>query len=371
MLVQQVGFWAPRVGAVLFAAAMAAAVTVWAIGGRSVSPPHPIAEQWIDAVSQFGIEPLYPPQEDFVVGDVLAFITDDALRDVSKDPLPKRSIKLVHIDLSQELETTYGATYQFPQTKSAPEKTTDIWTLHDPATESLFKTGGPRRDLPLALFPAFSVARLRAAEIGSSGIGAIFGLDASGDATVEMKVDGVETYGIPAIPAELALIRFCTAAATAQYCRDHGARVQLSMLIGQQIFDQIEIKDRKEKRPRYSVEIGLVSRVYLARSVESIVRSGSTVRSSMRLGAQDASSQENSPPKIDANGATPTYTRPKELSLALSATASQFPAAITGAPTPGGSTTVRQTDSHTLSITKILSRPIAFGFRTVRWMPGK
>ena len=65
-------------------------------------PPDPDAEAtaraWNDAVGRLGIQPVFPPEEDFHVGDVWAVIADTEDR-----PLLGRAIRIGHLDLRQVL----------------------------------------------------------------------------------------------------------------------------------------------------------------------------------------------------------------------------------------------------------------------------
>lgn len=139
-------------------------LTYWATRTPQPMPTTPIAEQWIQAVRQFGLEPVYPPQEDFLVGDIIAVISDDAAHDLSKSPLPTRALKLDHVDLTKALDEAYSVTYRFPGSKARPAGDGAIWETQT-TNESVFKiANGPRTSLPVALLPSFSVRAERLAD---------------------------------------------------------------------------------------------------------------------------------------------------------------------------------------------------------------
>lgn len=89
------------------------AVGIVLVVRRMTSDPLPEAEiqpleaAWADAVARYGLEPVFPPQEDLAVGDLLAVVVaDDDSDPVSADkkvdrksPLLKRSVKLAHIEV--------------------------------------------------------------------------------------------------------------------------------------------------------------------------------------------------------------------------------------------------------------------------------
>ncbi len=72
-----------------------------------------------------------------------------------------------------------------------------------------------------------------------------------------------------AVLAELRLLDFAKMTQRKGFCSQQGLRKQLSILIGKRIDDSV--KDRKTgvERPRFSVELALVSRVFLARSIQT------------------------------------------------------------------------------------------------------
>ncbi len=73
--------------------------------GPAEQPKLSVAKQWNEAIQKLGFEPVYPPVEDIQVGDVFAMITDDEASDSAADePFAGRSIKLLHLDLTREIE---------------------------------------------------------------------------------------------------------------------------------------------------------------------------------------------------------------------------------------------------------------------------
>src|SRR5271156_5444212 len=69
-----------------------------------------VEKQWRDAVSQYGIEPVFPPEEDFAVGDLFVEVVDDTDPDQSvqkvgsSSSFRSRSVKVDHIDVREQLE---------------------------------------------------------------------------------------------------------------------------------------------------------------------------------------------------------------------------------------------------------------------------
>ena len=61
-----------------------------------------VAAAWNESISQLGITPLYPPQEDFFVGDLWAVIVGGPDK-----PLLGKAVRVGHIDMKAEMGKSY------------------------------------------------------------------------------------------------------------------------------------------------------------------------------------------------------------------------------------------------------------------------
>ncbi|MGY2811968.1 hypothetical protein [Bradyrhizobium sp. USDA 4506] len=325
-----------------------------------------VAQQWNEAIARLGIEPVYPPQEDIAVGDVFVLITDDALKNLEKEPIAVKALKLWHLDLSAQLEQTYAEMYKFPETPDPPGDGKP-WKFTS-SQNSIFGTQTTRGDLPLVLFPGFTIASTRAANIRANTprwFGGAFGGSAASDVTTEVRISAAESYGLPGLMAEHELTKFCRDPVMKLQCTDAEARKQMSIVVGSKIFDQVEDPGTKKKRPRYALEIALVSRVFLTRSMHT------TIRRAGRGSALASGGAEMPPVPL------PTARLEDNSASAGTPVASGKPEGdVTGetakpAPTsPGVTTSLQFGNSSVISTVDILQRPVAFGYRSVRWIPG-
>ncbi|GMO12210.1 hypothetical protein [Bradyrhizobium sp. TM233] len=346
----------------IVAAAATFALVRWA--GTGEQPKLSVAKQWNEAIQKLGFEPVYPPVEDIQVGDVFAMISDDAVSDSATDePFAGRSIKLLHLDLTPEIEEAYRAVYQFPATNVRPEHDGQIWPQAN-STESLFKPPATRTTLPLVLFPRFTITNVKRASGSASAMSQLlsggFGADASSTETVEVRFSATETYGVPAVPAELRLLDFCEDDATKGFCSQQGLRKQLSILIGKRIDDKV--KDRKTgvERPRFSVELALVSRVFLARSIQTSMGEDGSTRGNVGVNRQavlPAAAAEAAPAAAGASGdGKPQPPAPTPQAGPNDA--------------PGGAIAFeRRATSNVLLPDTLLPRPVVVGFKSVRLRP--
>ncbi len=245
----------------------AGVVLLWSWAQKSPDTHLSVADQWLQTVGNYGIEPVYPPQEDVLVGDVYAVIAGDKAGDVRKVAPLSKSIKLYHIDMTKEIEATYGASYQFPATAARPKEATDIWS-ESVSDGSVFAPVATRRALPLALLPDFTIEADRKVAVDNGLMNRLsLALSANNEAKLTMHVDGVETYGVNAIDAEVELANFCADPSYKPLCTDSGIRRQLSIITGDDIF--MKVKEGAAETYRYEVNLALVSRVYLVRGIET------------------------------------------------------------------------------------------------------
>jgi len=319
--------WVWRLCIVVVALAAGVAIYVWVMSPDQQQDT--VAEQWIKAVSNYGIEPAYPPQEDLYVGDVFAIIAGDVTRDISADPLPTRAIKLRHLDLTEKIEKEYAQSYHFPTTLDAPDKG-KIWPQTE-TSSSVFAKTDVMKSLPIALLPDFTIKAKKRATFDTGALTDLaeqFGMTVSRDRLTSFKLEGILTYGVSALDAEIALNGFCNDKVTKSVCNDAGLRLQLSNILGDAIKEKV-----KNGSFRYIVELEIINRVYLIRRIETSIDDARGLDVNAKAGA-----------------VLPTPTPTETPSEATSA-----------------SGTVESKSGSLISVTpQTFERPVTFGFRSVR-----
>jgi hypothetical protein len=250
--------------------------------GTPTSESNVVAD-WNETIKTLGIEPVFPPEEDLYVGDILAVIVDDENPTQIKAKnraLLNRAIKLAHLNLHDELVKTYG---ELPFFSSGPVKNKDVKQVEatpepqkiEATAESqkqsvpeveIFDVPNKRIALPLAAFPGFSIHHRSAASV-IGFLKAQFSVRQYQDDDVELTIPFVETYGIPSVTATKILNKFCVE--NAEICNDAVLRKQLSF-VSPAVFekDAAALRDRNELRYYANIDLELVNRVYLATSIE-------------------------------------------------------------------------------------------------------
>jgi hypothetical protein len=234
---------------------------------RSESESEDVATRWNKSIGQLGIEPVFPPDEDFYVGDVLAIV---AIGDRS---LQGKSVRIAHLDLGKEVSenTSYGPI--FGETPVL-EKDHEFRRL-ERAEISSPETVGNKINLRLVAFPGVTITRVTKAS-GSLGLNwGWFGAGRDDQENDEIRIPIAESYGVAAPAGLFKIINWCKDDKTAIYCRDEFVRSLVAYSVGSEVL-------RTDDQGNYinRLELRLVSRVFLMREIEHRVR-----RSLARSGA--------------------------------------------------------------------------------------
>jgi hypothetical protein len=342
-----------------------------------------VATAWNEAVSLLNIEPIYPPQEDVYVGDIYAVVTR------ADRGFLGRSIKLWHVDLSDEIKNAYLNVPMFP-TLAPAENSQSAW--EQGTSDDLFGNG-QRKALPLVAFPGFKIRSSRQAEVAmSSGsslshwFGGLFGFVRDDDEIEELQFPRSETYGVNAVVASSALRLFCKDERSLPLCTESGARRMLSMVVGEDIWKpEIDPKSKTETgRFAMGVELMLINQVYLTRSIVHVhlanSNRGQTVQLIAKLKlltgddwiAPNESSGRSEPKSAgranDSNASTGNKQTENALVEAQRARIQGIINELVQAD-PSLGAGAYSFDGRNITLNQSFPRPIAFGFRGVRMVP--
>jgi hypothetical protein len=237
-----------------------------------------VEQKWNAAIRDLGVEPVYPPEEDIEVGDVFAIVSYDSLPEngVVDSPIANHAIRLWRMDLSKDIEQNYKNTYVFGSKVSSPDalahgpETSDATAPKSEAdgSESVFKLVDHRATLPIVTFPKFVISNNRSS--GTRDFSDLFGFKSQSQSGVktEVFIRNTQTYGVPYLVAQRALISFCKDLFPPM-CTESAVRKVLSTRIGEQIYDRGIDKRTKNQEYRMTVELGLINRVFLTQKIET------------------------------------------------------------------------------------------------------
>jgi hypothetical protein len=215
-----------------------------------------VGRSWNESLERLGIIPVFPPQEDFYVGDVWAVAESS---DRTSEQVQGNSVRIGHIDLRKDMEEERK--YQFIFSDTGNLSSNDSFRRQDPA-EIQVSAPSSRVYLTLTAFPGLSISRTSHAS-GSLGW-SIGGLGSGRDDTrlEEIRIPVAETYGASPVAAFIKLDDWCAGAYTKIFCTDSFLRRILAYSIGERVL--------AARNGRYLVrlQLRLVTRVLLAREIE-------------------------------------------------------------------------------------------------------
>ncbi|MES0151772.1 hypothetical protein NKJ95_32180 [Mesorhizobium sp. M0012] len=293
---------------------------------------------WNKAIERLGIQPLYPPQEDFFVGDVYITLDDPEgeidgqLVRYPTNVYKGRGVKIGHIDMRESIKK--GAQpFRFPETKIIEGKATaDQLRSELPpetASDDLIR-------LSLVAFPGISVKHY--INTGSEFWRFVAGRR-SGEIE-EISIPYAESYGAPVVDSLLALGKYCTDVATKELCNDEVARKILGYVLGN------DVNAVHGSKYVFPISVTIVGQVFLARELKIRRYRGDSLSTHLNKGA--LTGEQLATALGDASSASPA---------GVSRPAIESPIIQSG--------DYENAQSTRVSLDQIFARPVAFGFRRV------
>ena len=335
---------------------------------------------WADAIAKYGLEPVFPPQEDLAVGDLLAVVvadddTDPESEDKKVDrrsPLLKRSAKLAHIDVRPQLDAAYEMIPAFPLSES-PLPVAKPGAIPGEALPSksssvtrLFTAGVREGDLPRAAFSSLKIQGVNSAAAGfAAGSRGSTNFAASREALEELHLAEVSTYGLPSVRALEILTAYCTDEKTKNHCLESTARKHLQPIVGDRVNLEY-VDDKGNNRHAITVEIVIVSRVYLTRSITHLRRANSAQSGGARIAGpitqDDGAKVANDPPAPSPPGGEVADATAVALRKRIDELEKQLSQMRTG-----GAISRESSSGSEILLKEKLDRPVAFAYRSIRY----
>jgi hypothetical protein len=253
-------------------AALAGAVVVgvgltWALRGGT--DPSTIVDQdemitaWNSAVSRLGINPVYPPSEDFHVGDLWAVLIEDenADRDDRSNAALGKSVRLLHMPFPED---KFAIRWDAGETRLVGSSQTVAFQQDD----ELRRPQAGNLRMSVVNFPGLTINAKAKLDLKTGALGFIFGADS--ESFEVMKISSAVTYGVSAVEANIGLSELCDAVASnrfAVYCTDAFARTILASSVNSRALDTITLPNG-QRQYKHAVQLRLISRVFLTRQIE-------------------------------------------------------------------------------------------------------
>ncbi|KDR91075.1 hypothetical protein K538_06140 [Agrobacterium tumefaciens GW4] len=226
-----------------------------------------LPKRWNESIRRLGITPVYPPQEDIYVGDIIAEVVDSGHKfkslpdDLQSESFIGRYVKVTQIPhLRQYLSLKSEAPYFGDNTWQQGE---EKLALSQPRSE--VQNNGTTSGLEVkdVLFPVIKIERRE----GMAGLWNTIGFGGARADVEEIELQNVQTYAINPFHAQYALIQFCAGEKTQLLCNDEYLREKLSYILGRDILRSAETKDCG-LRYIYDIRLLVVRQAFLTRGVK-------------------------------------------------------------------------------------------------------
>jgi hypothetical protein len=257
--------------------ALSILLVVGIAGCSAVTPSAELHKKYAEAAREVGVTPVYPPREEFQIGDVYL---------VSSDPVDLNSSVSMWLgtldDLRIDAEKFLNSRVVFANTGvTADDKDSGVARTHL-GQEDLFSpqisTRAEERvlSLPIAAFPSITTQAGFTASTGLVAAMAAIGFGNAEQTTVTLDFTDVRTYWVPQV---LAAQRRSAALGIAARNLEEGAR-QIRLKVG---IHETNLGQRSSKR---CLSVAVVTRVFLTREIQYTYRDREIVSAGLRLAAE-------------------------------------------------------------------------------------
>jgi hypothetical protein len=326
-----------------------------------------IEENWNRTIKGLGVSPIFPPEEDLVVGDVLAVVVRDVDIDsheqtnaVARRAFVNRTVKLAHVDVAQALDTAYQNLPVFPATVGT------ILPLRSGVARA-FSDAVLLGNLPRAAFPRLKIQGVSNAAGGVSADGSgSAGFSAGSQQVQEFELSDVRAYGLPSVVALQLFDAYCAKPETTDVCLEATARKHLQRVVGDHV-NQRYVDDRSgDYRYALEVEIVMVYRVYLTGSITDLRRTAESQKGGLMAWWPFGSSQSAAPAApVAIPASAPASGDAAGQIQVLSNKLAEIEQKLAGVKN-GGALSFESFFGNESSLEGKFERPVAIGYRSVK-----
>jgi hypothetical protein len=342
------------------------------LGGTASRRPFAeasIEDNWNRTIKSLGVSPIFPPEEDLVVGDVLAVVVRDVDIDsheqtntVARRAFVNRSVKLAHVDVAQALDAAYQNLPVFPATLGT------VLPLRSGVARA-FSDAVLLSNLPRAAFPRLKIQGVSNAAGGVAADGSGSASYGAGSQRVEeFELSDVRAYGLPSVAALQLFEAYCAKPETAEVCEETTARKHLQRVVGDHI-NQRYVDDRSgEYKFALEVETVMVYRVYLTGSITDLRRTEDSKKGGLMALWPFGSSQSTAPAPaaaVPAGASAPATGETAAQIQALNDKLADIERRLAGVKN-GGALNYESFFGNESSLEGKFERPVAIGYRGVK-----
>jgi hypothetical protein len=314
---------------------------------QEAADPQTVACDWARTISALHIYPVYPPSEDFHVGDLIAIRELGNVNPCDKGSSTSvlfRTMHMAHVPGAETaLQKHYGKLLQLPVTPDKYDGTSPVIADND-----LFTAATTFKSVPIVAFPGITVATA-STTTGSAGfLSDVRNLFAGSERTrsnkVQLKIPEAATYGLDADEALSLIDQYCT---DNFVCTKDGVRQALS-----------------SKTEDEFVNLYFIIRIYVTRAIDYQYGSDTAVAAAVKVKLKDeaSGSKSASPPAPNSQQQTQTQSTAQSLETTRTRVIQDL-----GYLAQGGQLTTAGVTSAGVVLRTQFARPVVIGYSAIRF----
>lgn len=314
-----------------------------------------VATEWNRQIGRLGILPVYPPQEDLHVGDVLAIVSKGPAGDSG---IVGRAVRLKHLDVKSAITEDVRRTPRWGVTALDGAGKLDV--LKQTNTE-VARGKAVLLETSLISFPQIVVSSDRESEGTFSSMFGGFGSNRQLRDVDTISIKSVETYGVAVDKAMNIFFAWCKQASPDVYCNDQIVRTILAYSV-----DPAVLK-KSNDRYEYDIQLRFISRVYTTRRIVQKKWGSVSQGGFIKPVVAGDGGRSREAPQGDGEGQGAPGGAPGREDAPLDSAQSQIRRGRDATPTvgAGGFAGVGRKDDRGFEIDETFQRPVVVGYRAV------
>ncbi len=315
---------------------------------------EPAGITYAKAVTQLGINPVYPPREDIQVGDIYAVEAHSY-----QDRLSAKTALIALDDLTGVVRGYLNSRYKFADTQLKDDAQTVAAKQVDARAGAKLPTVSDLQTLPQDGLPDIEVDSGISLGVGGQpqGLGVAFGLQAAKTLKMSLKYRAVTSYEIP-IPVGLNALHDYCANINYHICQSKWAALWINQKF------QLGPGD-----PGYVKKAGtlIITKVYLARQITYTFNDALLAAAVARSVGQDGTIAGAAPTVSSQDISNLLATGDANVINAGTALLQEVNQQVTSKGAGEGALSLAIANRNTVSISETFDRPVVVGYEAASW----
>jgi hypothetical protein len=351
------------------------------------APPGTAVREWSCKIRELQIQPIFPPREDFAVGDIYIVSQGkeqyksaaEYCKSKTQGDFVPTAVHLGQLpDVDKAIDDYYQLRLDLPSSPSSfgADVKAPAYRIPQSSSPSLF-TSSDRRRLRAVAFPDFMSIKVTGFDVGAIapilGVLSPIGFGSESVESISISVPAAESYGVPTAILSDTMNNSVTWLSPNK--NNNSCVKELAVQVGKSKKVAVAVAElARLGAPDSSgaFEIAMISEVFYARSIDTSLSFKSSVAAGLNRnrGSQPSSDDMPSIPNLTfaTSGAAVSNPAPGEVNAraAMNAVAASIMDQLASrGGLPGVSLSARVSSGHGIGLTRTFDRPVAIGYRAI------